>query len=137
MSIIYESNYSVAIQMLKNHPLPGFQPLTSGKRSRWHTKVPPCFWKSFSGVLKEDLFYFFWIIFRDFLFFIYLYRIVLFLADMQNTRSMLLNSIMCQCTMMHFCTRHEAFISPTWQVLYFKGDNLGWIVWKNITLKIA
>ena len=35
----------------------------------------------FLGFLKEDLFYFFYIIFQDFLFFIYLYRIVLFLAD--------------------------------------------------------
>ena len=36
----------------------------------------------FLEFLKEDLFYFFQIIFQDFLFFIYLYRIVLFLADM-------------------------------------------------------
>ena len=35
----------------------------------------------FLGFLKEDLFSFFQIIFQDFLFFIYLYRIVLFLAD--------------------------------------------------------
>ena len=39
------------------------------------------FWKSFSGVFKRGLVLFFQIIFQDFLFFIYLYRIVLFLAD--------------------------------------------------------
>ena len=38
----------------------------------------------FLGFLKEDLFYFFQIIFQDFLIFIYLYRIVLFLADITS-----------------------------------------------------
>ena len=38
----------------------------------------------FLGFLKEDLFYFSKWIFQDFLFFIYLYRIVLFLADITS-----------------------------------------------------
>ena len=62
------------------------QILTSGERwtSLKGNQLPfrsPNFWKSFSGVFKRGLDLFFLNNFSRFLFFIYLYRIVLFLAD--------------------------------------------------------